>query len=50
MLHKCLTLGCCILMLPHFLLIGVIQLEEPVSGYYAMKEQILILEQQNKEV
>ncbi|XP_023182355.1 TNFAIP3-interacting protein 3-like [Xiphophorus maculatus] len=26
------------------------QLEEPVSGYYAMKEQILILEQQNKEL
>ncbi|XP_043960056.1 TNFAIP3-interacting protein 3-like [Gambusia affinis] len=26
------------------------QLEEPVSGYYAMKEQILIMEQQNKEL
>ncbi|KAM4719072.1 uncharacterized protein FYW61_016630 [Anableps anableps] len=26
------------------------QVEEPVSGYYAMKEQILILEQQNKEL
>ncbi|XP_014873069.1 TNFAIP3-interacting protein 3-like isoform X1 [Poecilia latipinna] len=26
------------------------QSEEPLSGYYAMKEQILILEQQNKEL
>uniref|UniRef100_A0A087YNB6 Uncharacterized protein n=1 Tax=Poecilia formosa TaxID=48698 RepID=A0A087YNB6_POEFO len=31
-------------------LVGVIQSEEPLSGYYAMKEQILILEQQNKEL